>query len=74
MNDRARSISTDWYAPPKKKSSHLEFITKAPPIQQGVTEDVLRSVLKDFKEEILQQVCDELDRIESRLAEIAERS
>lgn len=74
MNYRERSISTEWYAAPKKTSSPLDLITKAPPILQGVTEDVLRSVLKEFKEEILQQVCDELDRIESRLAEIAERA
>lgn len=73
MTYRERSISTEWYAKPKK-SSPVDFITKAPPVPQGVTEATLRLVLQEFKEEILQQVCDELDRIESRLAEIAERS
>lgn len=57
-----------------EKSSPLDMIRVSVPSSAGISEELLREILREFKEEILQQVCDEIDRIDARLSEIVESS
>lgn len=57
-----------------ENSSPLDMIRVSVPSSAGISEELLREILREFKEEILQQVCDEIDRIDARLSEIVESS